>query len=49
MDDAPVDSVENPEDDPGWPIGFLLFVGLGALYLIVRFVQLGVRFFEWLA
>lgn len=27
-------------DDPGWPISFLLLVGAGALYLILRVVQL---------
>lgn len=27
-------------DDPGWPISFLLLVGAGALYLILRIVQI---------
>lgn len=46
----PEHSAERPdEEDPGWPIGFLVFVGLGAFYLIVRFVQLGFRFFEWIS
>ena len=37
------------EEDPGWPVGFLLFSGLVAVYLIVRFVQLCARFFDWLS
>lgn len=28
------------EDDPGWPISFLLLVGAGALYLILRFFEM---------
>ncbi len=47
MPDQPVDGPA--EEDPGWPVGFLLFVGLAALYLVVRFVQLGARFIEWLS
>ena len=31
---------EDEEVDPGWPWSFLLLVGAGALYLILRFVQL---------
>lgn len=37
------DSVESTsledDDDPGWPISFLLLVAAGALYLILRLVQ----------
>lgn len=28
------------EIDPGWPWSFLILVGAGALYLVLRFVQL---------
>jgi hypothetical protein len=38
QDDLQADGGE--EDDPGWPISFLLLVGAGALYLILRLVQL---------
>lgn len=31
---------EEEEVDPGWPWSFLLLVGAGALYLIVRFAEL---------
>lgn len=35
------DSPRNEDDvDPGWPWSFLLLVGAGALYLILRFVQM---------
>ena len=48
-DQLDTSGIERGEDeDPGWPIGFLAFVGLAALYLIIRFVQLGVRLFDWL-
>jgi hypothetical protein len=48
MDNVPEHSVEMPdEEDPGWPVGFMVMTGLAALYLVVRFVQLGVRFFQW--
>ena len=39
---------DSAEEDPGWPIGFLVISGLAAVYLIVRFAQLGTRFFEWI-
>lgn len=31
---------EEFEEDPGWPISFLILVGAGALYLILRFYQM---------
>jgi hypothetical protein len=33
------------EDDPGWPWSFILLVVAGALYLIFRFVELGIKLF----
>lgn len=39
-DSETADSSDDSDDDPGWPISFLLLVGAGALYLIVRIVQL---------
>ncbi len=39
-DSEPVDSSDESDDDPGWPISFLLLVGAGALYLVVRVIQL---------
>lgn len=32
----------DPADEP-WPIGFLMFTGLVALYLVLRFVDLGIK------
>lgn len=32
----------DPADEP-WPIGFLMFAGLVALYLVLRFVDLGIK------
>lgn len=34
------------EEDPGWPWSFLLLVAAGALYLIFRFVELGIKLFS---
>ena len=31
------------EPDPGWPWSFILLVVAGAIYLIFRFVELGVK------
>ncbi|HSJ71598.1 MAG TPA: hypothetical protein VLA29_08150 [Acidimicrobiia bacterium] len=48
-------SSENPElggapadgdVDPGWPWSFLLLVAAGALYLIFRFIELGIELFN---
>ncbi len=36
-----------PEEDEGWPVGFLVVVGLAAFYLLVRFIQLGARLLDW--
>jgi len=38
QDDLKPDTGE--EEDPGWPISFLLLVGAGALYLILRVFQI---------
>lgn len=32
--------------DPGWPWSFLLLVAAGALYLIFRFIELGIELFN---
>ena len=48
MEDVPEQPVDAEDEDPGWPVGFLILTGLAALYLLVRFVQLGARFLEWL-
>ena len=32
--------------DPGWPWSFLLLVAAGALYLIFRFVEMGIELFN---
>ncbi len=32
-------------DDPGWPWSFVLLVVAGAIYLIFRFIQLGIAIF----
>jgi hypothetical protein len=36
------------EEDPGWPVGFMIFVALAALYLGWRLVQLVARGLGWL-
>ena len=35
-------------DDPGWPVGFLVIVGLAALYLAWRFIQMAAAVAGWL-
>ena len=42
------DTEHDTEDDvdPGWPWSFLLLVAAGAIYLIVRFVELGLDLFN---
>jgi hypothetical protein len=35
----------DPADAP-WPVGFLFFVGAVALYLVLRFVDLGIKLFR---
>lgn len=35
-----LDTDTGEEEDPGWPISFLLLVGAGGVYLVLRFVQL---------
>jgi hypothetical protein len=34
------------EIDPGWPWSFILLVVAGALYLIFRFVEMGIKLFS---
>jgi hypothetical protein len=41
--DPEADSSSSPDGtdaDPGWPISFMLLVGAGALYLILRLIQI---------
>lgn len=38
--DRPSESPTREDEDPGWPWSFLLLVAAGALYLILRFVQM---------
>ena len=37
---------ELEEVDPGWPWSFLLLVAAGAIYLIFRFIELGIKLFS---
>jgi hypothetical protein len=43
--ERPEAPTEDEEVDPGWPWSFLLLVAAGALYLIIRFVELAARLF----
>ncbi len=47
-DDTDVNEPEVLDDDidPGWPWSFILLVFAGALYLIFRFVELGINLFN---
>jgi hypothetical protein len=36
----PAEPSTQEDEDPGWPWSFLLLVAAGALYLILRFVQM---------
>ena len=45
-DDVNPSSTTDEELDPGWPWSFLLLVAAGALYLIFRFVELGIEIFN---
>ena len=36
---APAAADHGTDDDPGWPISFILLVVAGALYLILRLIQ----------
>ncbi|MCL1595109.1 MAG: hypothetical protein M3132_12240 [Actinomycetia bacterium] len=33
-------------EDPGWPWSFILLVVAGGIYLIFRFIQLGIELFN---
>lgn len=57
MEDTPPEDVVNgaplgedvdPPEELEWPIGFMVVVGLAALYLIWRLVQLVGRLFDFL-
>ena len=39
------EAFDKDEEDPGWPWSFILLVVAGALYLIFRFVELGIKLF----
>lgn len=43
--DTPEPGRAEDEVDPGWPWSFLLLVAAGAIYLIFRFIELGVELF----
>ena len=45
-DDAPPAAIPDDEVDPGWPWSFLILVAAGALYLIFRFIELGIEIFN---
>jgi hypothetical protein len=42
----PGDTPSDGDSDPGWPWSFLLLVAAGALYLIFRFIELGIELFN---
>ncbi len=42
----PVGAPSDGDVDPGWPWSFLLLVAAGALYLIFRFIELGIELFN---
>ncbi len=44
VDDERSEAVDT--EDPGWPWTFILLVVAGALYLIVRFVEIFIRLFN---
>lgn len=33
-------STDSEEEDPGWPLSFILLVVAGGLYLVLRFFQM---------
>ncbi len=39
-DEQPASRIDDDDVDPGWPWSFLLLVAAGALYLILRVVQM---------
>ena len=39
---------EVEEEEPPWPVGFIILVSLGALYVGWRLIQLIVRGLDWL-
>jgi len=44
-DDVDFDDTDRIDEDvdPGWPWSFILLVVAGAIYLIFRFAELGIR------
>jgi len=44
-DDVDFDDTDRFDDevDPGWPWSFILLVVAGAIYLIFRFAELGIK------
>jgi len=41
--DGPATANVDDDEDPGWPWSFILLVVAGAIYLIFRFFELGVK------
>jgi hypothetical protein len=39
-DEQPASTIDDDDADPGWPWSFLVLVAAGALYLILRVVQM---------
>ena len=39
-DGPDIRSSSDGEDDPGWPLSFILLVVAGGLYLVLRFYQM---------
>ena len=45
---APVGGDEDAQEDLEWPVGFMIVVGLAALYLIWRLIQLVGGLFDFI-
>ena len=45
-DSGPIGS-EEPTEDPGWPIGFIVLVVAAAAYLLLRLVQMAGWLIDW--
>ena len=46
--DEEVAANEDEEEEPPWPVGFIVLAGLAALYVGWRLIQLVVRGIDWL-
>jgi hypothetical protein len=47
-DEHGISETDPSDEELKWPVGFLIMVGLAALYLVVRLVQLGARAVDWI-